>query len=253
MWYIILIILVLVLAFLFLYYQKKKMTDSGLCIFMYHQIEEKEKNSDENFLTYTNTFALQLDLIKEKGYHPVTLSEVETCYINKTKLPHHSVLLTFDDGYKNNYTDAYPLILEKKIPIVIFVSTGEISVKENMLTWEQVEEMKNSGLVEFSSHGVNHKRLRKCSDEEIRFELTESKKTLENRLKQEIKSFCYPYGAFDSRVRKLVYETGYIMDFGTRKGINPWPWKGNRPLLRAHVMRGESLQDFESQLKTGRK
>lgn len=252
MWYIILLFFT-ILILLSLYLHKRRVMKEGLCIVMYHQVEEREKGGHENFLTYEDTFAGQLRLIKEKGYHPVSLSEVEDSYINRTKLPPRSVLLTFDDGYENNYSKAYPLLLKEKIPAVIFLSAGEIGVKEDMLTWEQVEDMRKSGLVEFSSHGFSHKRLRRCSDEEIRFELQESKRILEERLNGEVKSFCYPYGAFDKRVRKWVYETGYTLDFGTRKGINSWARSNRRPLLRAHAMRGESLKDFENQLRTGHK
>jgi peptidoglycan/xylan/chitin deacetylase (PgdA/CDA1 family) len=107
--------------------------------------------------------------------------------------------------------------------------------------------------VEFSSHGAHHKRLRKCGDKDVLFELTNSKEVLEKMLEKPVKSFCYPYGAFDKRVRRLVFKAGYIIDFGTRKGINSWPWKSRRPLLRAHVMRNDTIKDFQRQLVAGYK
>jgi peptidoglycan/xylan/chitin deacetylase (PgdA/CDA1 family) len=138
------------------------------------------------------------------------------------------------------------------VPATIFLSTAQIGA-ENMLTWEQVKEMHESKWVEFASHGVNHKRLRKCSDEDVLFELTKSKEVLEKMIGKPMKSFCYPYGAFDKRVRRMVFKVGYTMDFGTRKGINLWPWKSRRPFLRAHVMRNDTIQDFRCQLVTGYK
>jgi peptidoglycan/xylan/chitin deacetylase (PgdA/CDA1 family) len=218
---------------------------------MYHHVGRAEDESSGSFFIDEATFAQQLDLLTDK-YHPISLSELEDCYINKKEIPRHAVLLTFDDGYADNYKYAYPLALKKGVPITIFLSTGEIGA-ENRLTWEQVKEMHESKWVEFASHGVNHKRLRKCGDEDVLFELKNSKEVLERMTGVPVRSFCYPYGAFDKRVRRLVFEAGYIMDFGTRKGVNSWPWKNRRPLLRAHVMRNDAVEDFRRQLATGYK
>jgi peptidoglycan/xylan/chitin deacetylase (PgdA/CDA1 family) len=220
---------------------------------MYHHIGKSEDESCGSFFVSDELFARQIDLLLAEGYHPVSLSEVEDSYISKKKLPERSVLLTFDDGYLNNYTYAYPMILEKKIPITIFLTTGEIGTKDGMLSWDQVQEMYRSSLVDFSSHGVNHQRLRRLGDQEALSELTVSKTQMEGQLKKTVRSFCYPYGSFDQRTRKLVFQAGYLMDFGTRKGVNHWPWKGNRPLLRAHVMRTDQLKHFRNQLATGYK
>jgi peptidoglycan/xylan/chitin deacetylase (PgdA/CDA1 family) len=219
---------------------------------MYHHVGKAGDESSGSFFIDEETFAQQLDVIT-KNYHPITLSELEDCYMNKKEIPRNAVLLTFDDGYLDNYTYAYPLVLRKRVPITIFLSTSEVGTAENILTWEQVKEMYDSKLVEFSSHGANHKRLRKCSDADVVFELTNSKEILEGMVGKPVRSFCYPYGAFDKRVRRLMFKAGYIMDFGTRKGINSWPWKCRRPLLRAHVMRNDTVKDFQRQLVTGYK
>jgi peptidoglycan/xylan/chitin deacetylase (PgdA/CDA1 family) len=219
---------------------------------MYHHVGKPDDESSGSFFIDDKTFARQLDVITGK-YHPIAISELEDCYVYKKEIHRNAVLLTFDDGYSDNYHYAYPLLQEKKVPVTIFLSTGQVGTAGNMLTWEQVKEMHESKLVEFASHGVNHKRLRKCSDEDVLFELTNSKEALEKMMGKTVKSFCYPYGAFDKRVRRLVFEAGYIMDFGTRKGINSWPWKNHRPLLRAHVMRNDTIKDFHRQLVAGYK
>jgi peptidoglycan/xylan/chitin deacetylase (PgdA/CDA1 family) len=251
MWYIFLF-LVIVLPVGFLLYRNVRRKNS-LCIFMYHHIGTSDDGNPSGYFVSDEMFAQQLDFLLANGYHPVSLSEVENAVLNKTNLPERAVLLTFDDGYRNNCEYAYPLALARKIPFVIFLSTGEIGQKDEMLTWEQVHEMAASGLVEFAPHGVNHKRLRLLSDDEAFAELVDSKKHLEQESGRTMYSFCYPYGAFDRRVRKLVFRAGYKLDFGTRKGINALPWTGRRPLLRAHIVRDDSLKDFERQLKTGRR
>jgi peptidoglycan/xylan/chitin deacetylase (PgdA/CDA1 family) len=218
---------------------------------MYHHVGRADEESSGLFFIDEATFAQQLDVITKK-YHPLKLSELEDCYVHKKDIPRDAVLLTFDDGYADNYHYAYPLVLKAGVPITVFLSTGEVGA-EHMLTWEQVKEMHGSKLVEFASHGVNHKRLRKCDDADVLFELTHSKEMLERMTGASVKSFCYPYGAFDKRVRRLMFKAGYVMDFGTRKGVNSWPWKNRRPLLRAHVMRNDGVRDFRRQLATGYK
>jgi peptidoglycan/xylan/chitin deacetylase (PgdA/CDA1 family) len=244
MWYLFLFIIFLPVCGFLLYKQRRK----GLRIFMYHHIGKANDGNPGNYFVSDEMFAQHLEFLSAGKYNPVSLSEVEDAYLNKTKLPERAVLLTFDDGYRNNYEYAYPLVSAYKIPVTIFLSVGEIGQKDEMLTWEQVREMAASGLVEFASHGMNHKRLRRLTDEDALAELTGSKTWLEQILETRTMSFCYPYGAFDKRVRKLVFDAGYKMDFGTRKGINAWPWNGKRPFKRAHVMRRHNLKDFKNQL-----
>ncbi len=229
------------------------MFKNTLTVLMYHHIGPVTDEKEHLFFIDKNTFAKQLDFIKEKGFHPVSLKEVESAYAKRQKLPKRAVLITLDDGWADNYTDGFAIIKEKKIPVVIFVSTGLVEKDPQILTWNQISEMHSSGLVEFASHGVSHQMLRRFNNDEAFRELSESKKMLEERLNIEVKSFCYPFGSFDKRIRNLMFEAGYTMDYGTRKGINCWPWNARKPLQRAHVWAGEDLKTFYRELKTGYK
>ncbi len=233
---------------LFSFFRKK-----SLCVLMYHHVGPADGINDERFYIAPEIFSNQLDLLVKKGFTPVSLWEVEQAFEQKKKLPEKSVLITLDDGWLDNYLYAFPILKDKKIPATIFINPGLMGFNKDLLSWEQVGEMNESGWIQFASHGHNHKRLRDLSDEDALFELTESKKALEGFYKRPAVSFCYPYGASDRRVRKLVLQAGYTMDYGTRKGINSWPWKGYKPLLRAHVMAGETLDDFYKELSRGRK
>ena len=114
--------------------------------------------------------------------------------------------------------------------------------------------MKQSGLVSFGSHTCSHRRLRSLSDEEIEQEVIKSKHVLEEKLHTPVYSFCYPFGAggFDKRVRPLILKAGYLLDFSTQKGVNPWPWKGKSSLRRAFPRGGENLWEYHLQLTRGR-
>jgi peptidoglycan/xylan/chitin deacetylase (PgdA/CDA1 family) len=224
----------------------------GLVVLMYHHIGAITKQTEAGFFINEEMFSAQLEQLLDSGYTFLSFSDVENAYKEKKPLPPKSVLITFDDGWKDNFTAAYPILKEKKIKANIFLNVGDISAKKDFLSWEEVSEMFNGGLIEFASHGMNHRRLRSLTNTEIKKELLESKKILENKLGCEVKSFCYPYGAVDKRVRSLVFESGYIIDYGTRKGINSWPWNAKHPIKRAHIMAGESLADFHLQLTRGR-
>ncbi|MDR1672780.1 MAG: polysaccharide deacetylase family protein [Bacteroidales bacterium] len=225
----------------------------SLCVLMYHHVGVATREDEAAFFVSADMFRQQIDLLLSSHFHIVSLREVERAYQTGQRLPPHSVLLTLDDGWLDNYTQAFPVVKEKKVPVTIFLSVALTGVEKDLLTWQQVHEMHESGWVQFASHGAHHRRLRNLSDAEIIEELAISRNVLTKALGTEVLSFCYPYGAFDRRVRQLVFQTGYIMDFGTRKGINRLPWKAHQPLRRAHVMAGESLSDFYRQLHTGYK
>jgi peptidoglycan/xylan/chitin deacetylase (PgdA/CDA1 family) len=227
----------------------------GFTALMYHHIGILTDPAAEQypFTISPEMFAKQLDFLKRNGYTPISLDDLLRAYQTGQSTCAKPVMLTFDDGYADNYTALFPLLKQYRVPVLIFLITQRIG-KEGYLTWEQVREMHQSGLVAFGSHTCTHRRLRSLSDEEIWQEITQSKKILEEQLNCPILSFCYPFGAggFDKRVRPKVLQAGYLFDFSTKKGINPWPWKGKKTLLRAFPRGGETLFDYHLQLTRGR-
>lgn len=227
----------------------------GFTVLMYHHISPLPDEEDEQFLftVSPDMFARQLEFLKQNGYTPLSQQDLHRAFTaGQTDIP-KPVMLTFDDGHADNYTNLFPLLKQYRVPALIFLITQRVGTA-GYLTWEQVREMHQSGLVAFGSHTCSHRRLRSLSDEEIWQEITQSKKILEEKLGAPVLSFCYPYGAggFDERVRPKVLQAGYLFDFSTKKGINPWPWKGESTLLRAFPRGGETLFDYHLQLTRGR-
>lgn len=227
----------------------------GFVALMYHHIGILQNPQDEQFpFTITpEMFEKQLLFLKQNGYEIATEHDIvhafETGHTHLAK----PVLLTFDDGYADNYTALFPLLQKYQAHALIFLITNRVGTP-GYLTWEQVKEMKESGLVSFGSHTSSHRRLRSLPDDEIAQEITQSKQILEEKLGAPIASFCYPFGAggFDKRVRPQVFKAGYMLDFSTKKGINPWPWRGKKSILRAFPRGGETLWDYHLQLTRGR-
>ncbi len=228
---------------------------NGLLALMYHNIETAPEDTDEKerpFFISPQVFERQLDTLLKHGFTPITFEDLTAAYLGKSALPKKPVLITIDDGALNAYTNAFTVLKKKNVKANIFLITEKIGRDKNFLTWEQVLEMQKSGFVGFGSHTANHKRLRSISDEEILSELTKSKQTLEEKLGVNITAFCYPYGAgaFDRRVRPLVFKAGYLFDFSTKKGISTWPLNG-KAIRRAPVKSGQTAFDFYLQITRG--
>ena len=226
----------------------------GFVALMYHHIGYTEPKDKQFLFTITpQQFEKQLQFLQQRGYHIISQADLLHARQAGQSDICKSVLLTFDDGYADNYTALFPLLKKYQAHALIFLIIERIGT-DGYLTWEQIQEMQASGLVAFGSHTCSHRRLRSLSDEEIAAELTHSKQILEEKLGTAVVSFCYPYGAggFDERVRPQVFKAGYLLDFGTKRGINPWPWLGEKSILRAFPRGGETLWDYHLQLTRGR-
>ena len=226
----------------------------GLVALMYHHIGLTTPDDEQYPFTISpQLFEKQLLFLKQNGYTAVSESDIVRAYQTGASLLKKPVLLTFDDGHADNYTALFPLLQKYHTPALIFLITDKIGTP-GYLTWAQIQEMQQSGLVSFGSHTCSHRRLRSLPDNEIEQEVVKSKQILEEKLHTPIYSFCYPFGAggFDKRVRPQVLKAGYLLDFSTKKGVNPWPWKGKSSLLRAFPRGGESLWEYHLQLTRGR-
>ena len=209
--------------------------------------------------------AQKIAKIKKNGYETVLFSDLADAYRGKKQLPEKPVLITFDDGYMNNYTEAFPVMRETGSKCNIFLvydSLGKHNAWHNpereawqdMLRWDMVAEMRESGLVGFGSHTMNHPNLGKISLDDVAWEARESKKRLEEKLGEEMTAFAYPYGggAFMPDVRKAVMGAGYLFDFSFRQGKTPWPWDREAMTIDRLFIRGrDNNWDLALQLSRG--
>lgn len=227
----------------------------GLLVLMYHHIGHITPADGQFPFTVTpERFEEQLQMLKKHGFTPIGLDEIQAAARTGQKLPPKPVLLTFDDGHADNYENLFPLLKKHNVKAVIFLITRYIGQEKGYMSWDQVRQMQQSGLVQFGSHTLDHARLRKLPQDEILRQLIQSKKEMEDHLGVPCLAFCYPFGSggFDKRVRPLVFQAGYQFDFSTKPGINPWPWKGKKTLLRAFPRGGETLTDFYVQITRGK-
>lgn len=246
-----LFILVVLLVYGGYRWQLWRLPHKGLLAIMYHHIRP---DTTDAFTIFPAVLEKQLQMLQEQGFSFIGTTELLQAQHTGKPLPPKPVLLTFDDGYADNVQYLFPLLQKYQAKALIFLVTDAIGKNPEYMTWPQVKQLQQSGLVEFGSHTCSHTRLRHLSGQEIIHELTQSKQQIEQETGVPCTAFCYPFGSggFDKRVRPLVFQAGYQLDFSTKPGINPWPWYGKKTLLRVFPRGGETLFDFYIQITRGK-
>ncbi len=189
-------------------------------IIMYHYVEHvKDKNDTirQKLDTLPETLDLELKTLQANGYTFLTMSEVNEAVQNKKPLPTKSVVLTFDDGYKDFYTDALPILEKYQAKATAYIITGFIG-KPNYMTLTQLTEVKKSGLIEIGAHTVHHIDLKHASLKQAHDEIAGSKVTLEKLFNDPVTTFAYPSGRFNDQAIQIVKEAGFTTAVSTMPG-----------------------------------
>jgi peptidoglycan/xylan/chitin deacetylase (PgdA/CDA1 family) len=188
-------------------------------ILMYHSVNPAAQAHNRLAVT-DGAFRRQMRFLKEHRYNVIPLEALVELIRAKKKIPARAVAITFDDGYKDVYSYAFPVLREYQFPATVFLIVNEISRPQaDRLSWQELEVMQESGLVSFGSHCLGPEPLVNLkSDEEIKKEIFESKRILQERLGQRIVLFSYPEGKFDAKIKKLVKDAGYQAAVATKPG-----------------------------------
>ncbi|RHR11159.1 hypothetical protein DWX58_01510 [Pseudoflavonifractor sp. AF19-9AC] len=181
----------------------KPSNNHTLYILMYHSVVDGDGSNCNDWMTTTQRFREDLQWLKDHGYTTLLPSELE----NGASLPEKAVLITFDDGYANNYTQAFPVLKEFQAKAVIsMIVRRTVDGKPDFLTWDMCREMANSGLVEIGSHTYDHhandprgiKRMngesRKDYEARIFSDLEKSISLIEENVGKPVTFFAYPHG-----------------------------------------------------------
>lgn len=211
-------------------------------IVMYHMILRDPARSGK-YIIPPETLENDLKWISDNGYHTVTVRDLIAYVYRGTPLPENPILLSFDDGYTNNYTYAYPLLKQHRMRAVLSVvgSVSEqytVSQDENpnyaTLTWERIRELSQSGLFEIQNHtyDLHHTdglrkgctRLPGESVEEYQAlllqDLVKNQDAIENAVKSRPQAFVYPFGAISLESAETVKKAGFLSSFSCEEGIN---------------------------------
>lgn len=187
-------------------------------ILMYHYINDEEPFKSRLGVS-PKSFEKQMRFLREHNYNILTLEELANLITQKNKIPLKTVVITFDDGYLDNYTNAFPILKKYNIPAAIFVVINRIGKRlghDDYMNWEQIRELSESGLITIGSHSMNHPNLSEVESEDtLKYEIFESKKTLEETLKKRVDFFSYPFGGINTKARGLAVLAGYKACVGT--------------------------------------
>lgn len=190
-------------------------------ILMYHHIRTNPMPNNPvwaNLNVSPDKLNQQLYYFFTHNYHAITLNQLFDAVTGKTNLPNNPVVITFDDGYRNFYENAFPLLKKYNMKATEFVITQVVGIPA-YLTWNQILEMDKSGLVEIGAHTRHHPNLPDLSQQEITNEIKGSKQDLETHLGHPIEWFAYPYGSYSDFIIQSVKDAGFKGATSTIYGV----------------------------------
>jgi peptidoglycan/xylan/chitin deacetylase (PgdA/CDA1 family) len=198
-------------------------------VIQYHKIDEPSPNARvRGGFTPPERFARQMTHLKSRGYTFHTASELIEFYKIHAKFPPHGISITFDDGCRDNFTNAFPVLRKLGIKATFFIvpsCIGEISSKTQPngeearphLSREEIREMRQFGM-EFGSHTVNHLLLHEIPIQDARYEIENAKSLIEDLLQTPCKTLAYPAGFYTPEVQRIIGAAGHICAFSTTLG-----------------------------------
>ncbi|MDD5147781.1 MAG: polysaccharide deacetylase family protein [Candidatus Daviesbacteria bacterium] len=180
-------------------------------ILMYHYVEYVKDEGDTirkslNIVPFI--FDQQVKTLKDAGFSFITAADLADALDNKASIDPKSVILTFDDGYRDFYTDVFPILKKYQVKAVVYIVPNFLDRSNNLTSW-QLKEIAQSGLVEIGAHTMDHTYLSGLPLERVEYEVKQSKKYFESNFGIKVVSFAYPYGAFDNQIIDVVKRAGF--------------------------------------------
>ena len=180
---------------------------------MYHRFEENKYPSTNIKI---DDFKIHLNTIKNEGIHflhPNDFNRVLKNEKNKRK-----ILLTIDDAFSSFYKNAWPIIKDKKIPFILFVSTREVG-KNGYMTWDQIREIAKEEFVHIGNHSHSHEYLIDLEDKKIVEDINKSIEILKKEVGYNSNFFSYPFGEYSLIFKKIIKDSGFEYAFGQHSGV----------------------------------
>ncbi|MDO8618955.1 MAG: polysaccharide deacetylase family protein [Candidatus Daviesbacteria bacterium] len=189
-------------------------------ILYYHYIGNNPNPADtvrDNLSVTPDRFDEEMGYLAKNGYSSITFDTLYASLNGNAPLPSKPIVISFDDGYTDFYFNAYPILRKYGLHAVSFIPTGLIGSGYYM-NWNQIKEIDASGLVSFQAHSVTHPNLTVLSDDQLKYQIFESKKVLQDMLGKTVNTFAYPYGISDERAWNIVKSAGFVGAAGTWYG-----------------------------------
>ncbi|MGZ4111001.1 MAG: polysaccharide deacetylase family protein [Tumebacillaceae bacterium] len=212
-------------------------------ILMYHSIAVDPNNG---LMVAPKDFAAEMRHLKQAGYHTISFADLGDFLDGGKQLPEKPVIVTFDDGYKNNYTEAYPVLKQLGLKATIFVISNFVGGK-NTVSWDEIQEMQDSGVFEIGAHTKDHLDLTTLKTAAMDDEIAGSKKAIEAHIGQPVTAFAYPSGRLNDAVVQETEKAGFDFAVTTRPGVAS-DQQGLLMLNRVRVPGNESPSAFAQEM-----
>jgi len=197
----------------------------GFClrvpVLLYHHVrpqaeavlrKQSSLNVDPGF------FDLQMKYLTEHGYNTISADVLINALKTHSSVPTKSILITVDDGYRDFFTNAFSIIQKYGIKVNLLIATGLIGGEDNM-SWDQISQIKGSGLAYFVDHTWSHYAIGRGSQDKIQYEIQTGKQQLEEHTGQSVNIFGYPYGSFNNNAISTLQSDGFLGAFSTIGGF----------------------------------
>jgi len=219
-------------------------TKAGVITLMYHRFNENKYPStnirNEIFIEHLKEINnSKIEFINYNKFNEIIKNNIDKNYL----------LLTIDDAFESFYLNAWPILKDRKIPFILFVSTREIG-KQGYMNWEQIKEILESNLGVVGNHSHSHDYLIDWNDNKIKSDLETSIKIFKKELGYSPKIFSYPFGEYSTNLKKIITDLNFEFAFGQHSGvIDPTKDFLELPRFPINEKYGE-LKRFKSILQT---
>ena len=186
-------------------------TNIGLPVIVYHIVRPSYHNDSRAVRTLAltpETFDAEMDYLGTAGYHVVRFNDLEDYFEKGVPLPANAVILSFDDGWSDQFTYAFPILEKHHYTATFFVFTNAIG-RPGFLSWDNLKALVATGMT-IGSHSESHPYLTHITDPtKLWDEIDGSKQILQDRLGTTVNEFAYPFGMYNSSIIALVQKAGY--------------------------------------------
>ncbi|WP_378953531.1 polysaccharide deacetylase family protein [Pelosinus sp. sgz500959] len=199
---------------LFTEYKEINQFIKSIPILLYHRV-----GSEPDDLTISvKHFEQDMELLSYGGYNALSLEQVKQhLQGNSSSLPSKPIVITFDDGYLDNYINAFPILQKYSMVASFYIITGMVG-NNDRLTIPQIREMQAVGM-DFGSHTITHRSLGELVPKDVATELNQSKSDLEQIIGKSVDFISYPCGSYKSETLQIAREAGYLGGFSVQSGF----------------------------------
>ena len=215
-------------------------------ILMYHAISFKD---NDTLHVRPDNFSKQIEFLNKNGYSVISLDELVQGIETDRKFPHKTVVITFDDGFEDNFLYAFPVLAKYNMSATIFLITDYIGIRDGYLSGDQIRLMSRNN-IDFGGHTRSNIYLPSVEDtDQLWNEIAGCKADIAKMIDKEVGLFCYPIGGFNESIKNVVKKAGYKAACTTNRGkdrFNKDPYE----LKRVKVTNSDGVKPFHFRAKT---